>query len=83
MNSTKVDDVLSGAAKASCASSQQPGGSYWARSPPYVHRLGNPPSSRALSFLTPLTLFCLLAGMLKTVIASAASARVGSPLGGI
>lgn len=74
MNSTKVDEVLSGEAKPP-SPDPQPGTGFSRFSPPYIARVGRPPSARALMFLTPLTLMCLFAGMVKTVIAAASSAR--------
>ncbi|KAL8271944.1 hypothetical protein Esti_004068 [Eimeria stiedai] len=74
VNSTKVDDVLRGEAKPA-AMGPQYSSSSWHPSSPHVAPVGNPPSARALVFLTPLSFICLLAGMLKTVVAAAASAR--------
>ncbi|KAL8455776.1 hypothetical protein Emag_000350 [Eimeria magna] len=74
VNSTKVDDVLRGEAKPATTGPQY-GSNSWHSSSARFAPVGNPPSARALVFLTPLTFTCLLAGMLKTAIAAAASAR--------
>ncbi|KAL8431141.1 hypothetical protein ACSSS7_005459 [Eimeria intestinalis] len=78
VNSTKVDGVLRGEAKHAAAGPQYSSSSFPPSSAHFTPA-GNPPSSRALFFLSPLTLTCLLTGMLKTALAAAASGR--DPMG--
>ncbi|CDJ39764.1 hypothetical protein, conserved [Eimeria tenella] len=77
INSTKVDDVLNGNFSPGVSSGDSScSGSYSGpRMPPFSRPIGSPPSATVLKVLSPLTLFCLVAGMLKTVLAAATSRR--------
>ncbi|KAL8440016.1 hypothetical protein Efla_004932 [Eimeria flavescens] len=74
-NSVRVDEVLKGESKPAAGGAGY-GSAASSDSAAYGHQpAGNPPSARTRIFLSPLTFFCLLAGMLKTAVAAATSTR--------
>ncbi|XP_026191365.1 uncharacterized protein LOC34621418 [Cyclospora cayetanensis] len=73
VNCVKVDQVLRGEVP---SASNRPSSSYCpSGSPTFMRPVGNPPSAAALRFLSPLTLLCLSAGMLKITVAAATSGK--------
>ncbi|CDI77262.1 hypothetical protein, conserved [Eimeria acervulina] len=81
VNNTAVDDVLSGtssscpAPRSNSSSNSSSYCSYSTGGASFGRPIGSPPSAAVLRVLSPLTFFCLLAGMAKTALAAATSQR--------